>query len=585
MSELSINANLRFRLGGIEVDAPKEWEDITFEASFVDGNNQPTITTDSFTFFDDGANLIKEHVSNGRIFEGLDFIVESYNIEQQLVVFNGIINFTNGYEELEDGSVRVRIQKLDGIDNLNERLSGITLSYLESVGVFNSSEYSDCKYVVEKPINLIELIISNVVIFIMVQQLQQQIAKTAESISTAASILSAGLTGSIGAAIYAVSVAIIQVIYTAIILVAILKLAQQLFSSLLPLVRTHKTLNYRTALTNISRYLGYQFESPIIELDRYYYLPSNINVDDVNDNTGFISFPKGTRTGIPNPNDYGYTASEFFDLCKTMFNAKIRIVDNRLIFRSKNDPFWKQTTTYKLTDILLPIKQYNTDKIMFSRLIQFQLDSIADLWTVKNYKGTNYEIITQDNTINNRRKSFVKGQETINIPVALGNRKQSLSAIEKSLAEAAGVIDSVVNVFGAKSNLKGQVKNRIGVLKVGTNNHTVAKVLYLNPDGSIPQNHRDLLSAKYLWNKYINEKSLVSNNFIRQKAIYQVENAPFGFNDLIKTIENSNFVTSSGEFGEFTNINWNISKDVANLEFEIEQVYTENLTETYIEQE
>lgn len=585
MSNLSINANLRFRLNGIEIDAPKEWQDITLEASFVDGNNQPTISIDAFTFADDGSRLIKEHISSGKIFEGIPFVIESYNIETELIIFNGIINLTNGYEELETGEVMVRIQKLDGLDNLNERLSGITLSYLESIRVFNDSDYTNCDYLVEKPVNLVEILISNVVIFIMVKELQNQIRETAKDISTAVGMLSSGATGSIGAAIFAIAVAIIQVAYTAILLLAIIKLAQQLFSSLLPLVRTHKTLNYRTALVKISNYLGYEFESPIKELDRYFYLPSNLGVDEVNNKTGFITFPKGTKSGIPNANDYGYTASEFFDLCKTLFNAKIRIVDNRLIFRTKNDPFWKQTTTYNLTDILLPIKQYNTDKIIFSRLIQYEVDPIADLWTVENYKGTNYEIITQDNSIIDRRKSFVKGQETINIPVALGNRKQSLSAIENSLAEAAGIIDSVVRLFGGNSSLKRQIKNRIGVLKVGTNNHTVPKLLYLSGDGSIPQNHRDFTSAKYLWNTYINEKSLVANNFIGQKSVYRVENAPFGFNDVLKTIENSNFVTADGSFGEFKNINWNLSGDFADLEFEIEEVYTENLTETYIEQE
>ena len=584
MSELSIGARLRFKIKGIEVLAPKEWEDITFSASFVDDNIQPSIEIDSFTFGFDGAKIIKEHKEQGRIFEAIPFTIETYNINRVIVGFEGIIDLSNDYTENDNGTVTVRIGKLNGLDDLNTRLSGLTLSYLESIGKFSNANYTDCNYVVEKPINLIELMISNIVTYLMVKELQNQIRETAKDISAAIGMLSSGATGSIGAAIWSVAVALIQVTYSLILLSAILKLANQLFRALLPMVRTHKTLNYREALTVISKHLGYKLDSPIKELDNYYYLPSNQSVDEIDAKTGFISIARGTQKGIPNPNDYGYTANEFFDLCKRLFNAKIRIVGNTLIFRSKNDPYWRQSTTYKMPNILLEQKQYNSQDIVFSRLIKYDLDAIADLWTVENFKGTNYEVIVEDPNIKIDALNLIQNHETIEFPVALGNRKQSLNAVEKTLAELGGVIDTTVNLFGGNSNFKKQVKNRIGVLKVGSNNTTKPKLLYLSADGSIPQNHRDNTSAKYLWDKYINEKSLVANQFIGQKALYSIQKLPFGLEVFNKTIENSNFTMSNGANAEFISINWNISGDFAEAEIKVDEVYTENLIEETIEQ-
>ena len=98
------------------------------------------------------------------------------------------------------------------------------------------------------------------------------------------------------------------------------------------------------------------------------------------------------------------------------------------------------------------------------------------------------------------------------------------------------------------------------------------------------QNHRDNTSAKYLWDKYINEKSLVANQFIGQKALYSIQKLPFGLEVFNKTIENSNFTMSNGANAEFISINWNISGDFAEAEIKVDEVYTENLIEETIEQ-
>jgi hypothetical protein len=589
---LSKNARLRFNLNGQQVDAPIEWQDISIEADFEGGEIQPTIDIDAFTFVNQEAQTIRDWISAGRIFEGIPFNIDTYNVNSSNGSFKGYVNASNGIELFDDRTLKAKIQVADGISSVRDRLSGLTMSYLESIGVFTDSDYTKVKYVVEKADNRFEVLMNQVVLFIMTVQFEQQIKDVADNVAkvNTASIpiivpgLPPTITFNIGAIIYASIALALQIIYTVIMLAAIIKLSIQVFETFLPTPRTHRTINLRTALTKITNHLGYTFSSRIDMLDDLVYLPSNNQSDDFNFLTGLLNIPRGTRTGLPNESDYGFTALEFFELCERMFNAKIKVLGNTLEFRTESDPFWQQTATYQMPNFLRKVKRYNTDELVFSKLLRFDTDEIADEWTINNFKGTNYEIITNDRTITNNEARYIKNHQTVSFPVCLGNRKSELNPIENSLAFLGGFIDGVINLFGGNSNLAGKITARIGVLKVGTNNTTKPKVLFIRGT-KMPSNHRDLFSAKVLYDKYLNEKSFVLNNFGGQKALYSLEGLPFGFEDFLKTIENSNFVDSDNNNAKFRSLNWLISGDTASGEMEQNEIYAPNLTETYIEAE
>ncbi len=582
MTNLSKSANLRFTLNNKVVDAPVEWPDIFMNANFEDGDIQPSINTQDLTFVNQEAVDIKKWIADGKMFEGMPFKIDAYNINLTSSAFNGYVNCSNGIEIFDDGSVNAKIQIADGLDNLNDRLNGITMSYLESINVFTNSDYTEVKYVVEKTDTALEIVMNIVLGYILTVQLNQQIQSASKSVATASGIFSSSFTGGVGAAILIAATAIIDLTFTLFMVLAIVDIGKKTFELLLPIPRTHKTIKLRTALTKITNYLGLNLVSPIGLLDKLHYLPSNLNADDINPITGVISFPNGTQSGLPNERDFGFTAGEMFELCMRMFNAKIKVIGNDLHLRSLNDQFWKQSSTLQLRDTLRPVKRYNTDEFVFSRLIKFDTDEISDEWTINNFKGTNYEIITDDPTITNNSAKYLKNHETINIPVALGNRKDDLNPLENSLAALAGIVDSTVNFFGGSSNLSGAIKSRIGILKTGTNNITKSKLLYLN-GSKLPTNHRELFSAKVLYNLFINEKSFVLNNYGGQKALYTIDNLPFGFEDFLQAIDNSNFRDSDNVDSKFRSAEWLIGQDYADVEFEQHEIYAPNLIETYIE--
>ena len=393
-----------------------------------------------------------------------------------------------------------------------------------------------------------------------------------------------GVVTNVGAILYAALSIILQILYIALILVAIVSMAKRLFELLITPKRQHKALNYRRGMQIIANRLGLTFYSTIPELDNYHYLPSNTEIDDINLFIGTISTPKGVSKGYPKEGDYGYTAFEFVQLLKTQFESNITIENGQLILLPKKDPFWKRNSTYILPNVEIGKKGYNADELVFSRLIKYETDEIADEYTLSNFKGTNYQILTKDNSVvMGADDNFINKHETISFNIALGNRKQSLNAVENVLKTVGSIIDNITGIFGGGTSLAQKIQNRIGVLKVGTNNHTKAKCIYL-VGGKIPTNHREMTSAKYLYNKYINWKSFVYNNYERQQAIYSVENVPFGMASFLQTSLNSYAKDSNGNDIKLLETDWNILSDNAVVSWQQKEIFAPNLYEEYIEQ-
>ena len=146
----------------------------------------------------------------------------------------------------------------------------------------------------------------------------------------------------------------------------------------------------------------------------------------------------------------------------------------------------------------------------------------------------------------------------------------------------AGVFDKISKVFGGNSNLKNRITEKIGVLKVSFNNHAVPKLLWIEGN-RIPSNHRELFSAKTLWNKFHVEKSFVQNNFQRQRIMFENERIPFGFDDFTQVVNNSFFQDQQGKLGKLITLEWTMNKDFAIISYWQSQVYTKNLKETFIE--
>lgn len=576
---------LKFKLGDLQMDAPREWAEITILSTFDDAS-QANITTDKFTFVKDEAQVIRQYILDGLtggagIFEGLPFEISSTNNAGTLDVFKGFLDLTNDFEDIiSNGEVKARIRKSNGLNSLDDRLGALTYGYLENREVFTDEDYLEIEYLVEKKFNAFEILTSAIILYLMIKELAEAIRELVKAIANVIAITASGTTGGIGGTIYAIAIAILILAYVAILTLAINDLAIQMIETFFPPKRKAKVLKLGTALSKVAEFLGFGFETGIEDLDTVFYLPSNPRQDDI-DLLGFISVTHGPPVGIPHVKDFGYSVIEMFGLCEDLFAAKIAIVDGVIHFRNIDDPFWIQTSTYVMPSILIPTTRYNTAENIANRLFTFDTD-IMDDWTIDNYTGTTYEVITDAILVNNPDAKYLLGLDSIRWPVVLGNRKDKLNALEEFLKGVASAMDDIVGFFGGSSNLVGKINSRVGLLRISTNNWTKPKLLKLT-DGTLTAEHRANWSAKYLYETYHIGKSFVSNNFFGQKIDFKEVEIPFGFNDFIQVIDNSYFTTFDGRKGKIERLKWNIAKDKAIVDFWVRQPYTKNLKETFIE--
>ena len=274
MTMLAKNSRLRFTMNNQVVDAPIEWEDITINASFDNDSIQANINTDSFTFSNEEAEKIRNWIASGNIFRGLPFKIDTYNVNQSKLSYDGFINCANNIEIFEDTTIKANIQKAEGLNTLADRLEGLTLEYLYSINAINNGDFSKLKYVVEKNSNVQDIVASIIMAYILVTQLKAQVQAAAKAVANAVAHIAGGApvpTAPIAGAAFAVAAAAIEVIYTVFMVGAVIKIGTDIFNMLVPIVREHKVLKLKTALTKISSYLGYSFNSNIGLLDKLHY--------------------------------------------------------------------------------------------------------------------------------------------------------------------------------------------------------------------------------------------------------------------------------------------------------------------------
>lgn len=576
-------------LNGKSVAVPKGFFDVGVKASFGE-NIQANLTTEEFTFILDAYQEIIEWINNGRsggvgIFEGIPLVITDSNANNNVSVFKGILDLQEGtivQERLKQ--VQCRLRQDDSLNQLSQLLEPLDYGYLKSLGVISSSDYVDVDYVVNKLDKGLETITTLITIYLLSKQLADTIKEIGTTATTISGIAASGVTGGIGAAIYAVAVAVLQVAYAATLLILIIDFGTDLFNILVQPQRRHKGISLKTLIEKACEYIGYQLQTTIEDLDNLVYLPSNQNVDQFGLKNIFSKV--GTITeGIPNASDIGYTCTELFQAARDLFNARFAIVGTTVQFHTESSPYWISQSGWEKPaakkDVAESSFRYNTDEIKSSIFIQFQTD-IVDEYTIKNYQGTSYQVLTDAKTVNNPANKTIKNLDRVDIPFALGNRKNSLNSFERALVPLANLFDDIAGVFGGRPNLAKKIKNKVGVLEVSNNNHSVPKLLWLQ-NGRLPSNHRDLFSAKSLWEKYHVEKSFVQNNFTRQRIYTENETIPFGLNDFVTLLNNSYFRDENGRVGKITSLEWNFSKDRATISYWLQQPYTSNLKETFIE--
>ena len=277
---------LKTFLDNQEVQAPEELLDIKLLATFDNDATQANIEAQTLTFTGAGRQAILNHVDQGYFFEGMPFRFQLQKGAQQFLAFDGMLNLNNEYAEFDTDRVQAKMQKLDGLNTLNERLSALTFDLLNVEGRLNTK---NVEYLVEKRKSLLEIAIASLLIYSVVDQIASEIRKLLDDQSDVIAKSSSTPPNVIGASLVTAARIATRIAYYAAAVVAVYKIAKDLLETLISPVRRYKMVSYYDMMAASVEKLGYKFSSSIDYLHKAHYLASDPFDEEL--------------TGAPNPND------------------------------------------------------------------------------------------------------------------------------------------------------------------------------------------------------------------------------------------------------------------------------------------
>jgi len=575
------NTKVIVTLNGDNSSAVRELHEIELLATFPNGNPQANITSTEFEFVNEFAQAITDWIDDGLsggfgIFQGIPLSVQITGQSPSYNAFDGFIDMTDDFQVINPTTVKGKIKKDNGLQNLDDLASGLTWEYLFQAGVLTVNDMEWCPYIIEKEFDPVAFLLLILAIFQTTVILIDLIKSIAQSIAS-------GITAPILFAL--------DVIYAGLLIVSLISLIKDFIRMIIQPIKYTRCMRLKKLLEIGSGHLGFTYNTTIQEIqqNKIILLPSKDSVDEEGNAekqlAGVLIYNAGN--GYPNARDYGYTFGEILALVNKTFNAKIGIKNGVIEQHSLNSSWWLQQSSYTMPSILLESKKYNTEEMTSNVLLTFTPDS-QDKNVIENYKGTSYEVITTPITTPNVKRVLLKGLDEVEIPYALGIRKNTANFIERTLDTLIGIVkdlaDAIADVLPFVDSPPA-VPSRIGVLKMETDFLNVPKMLYTNPDCTLPVNYHDLWSAKVLYNQYHIQKSFVGNNFndANQYHIYEGVRIPFGFEDFLSLIDNSYFYDMNGSPSQVTKIQWNVSNDYAVVDFKVQRLFTKNLQEAFIE--
>jgi hypothetical protein len=576
-------AELTFNLDGLKINPPVESRDIEIIGAWINGTVQPNLVTEEFTFVGEAAQKILDYIEAGKttgagIFRGMPLTIEAADqVDGTVIVWDGFIDFLKGYEVKLPNKVKVKVSRPDDLERFDKIMAALSYGYLKDKGFITKRDFVDVFYTVipvDRGEGMIPMILAE---YLMVKEFLEAITQF---------II---ITGKVSAgSFWDIITAIFYLIYLIFMIIAIVKMLYEILIRVFPPTRQRKGMTLRKLLTKACEYRGMRFESNIKELDQLVYMPTANSVFKVTQKNEL-------SLGVPSMTDFGYRCNDMFRLASDLFNGQLKVDTGVVKLYTESDPLWIQNSSYILPDVLLDKYTYNIEDAVSTRLFSFEVDTM-DEWTAEDFTGTNYEVDLKSTQNIEQKYLILKGYKELRWPVALGSRygildevqtfvnKQLIQLFQGKNPIAKGLANKLIKLV--PKNKRPAVKNFIvngftplfGIIKVSSKNFNVPKLVVVG----VPLKHRDILSARVLWNKYHSYRSFAAP-YTGQRIRHQNIKIPFGLIDFIKLSSNSYFKTASGQVGKFTDLKWNMMHDWATVSFEIFEPYIKSLTETTFE--
>ena len=558
-------------LNNIEI-TPRNRLEIGVVSDFSGNPEILSLNTDSIILPREAKDIIDAHIQSVGIFEGIPYRVTM----EGGVSLEYYVDFTEEFK-VRQHEVEIKIKRRQHLDDFRSKADGTSFEYMVSTGVtFNSQTIP---YFIVKDNQLEQVLQLGIATYMMTKELIQAIKDTAQAIadvSEAAIPVGIPPVPNFGAILRAVLKAAAQIVYTAAVLVAVIKLGSTILFTMFPPKKELAGVTFNELLKKACAFLGYTYVQGTIS-NKWVLCPVPLNKDngsifyDAIQNL-FNPFNKN----YPSSSDTTPTVGAFIQALETMFNARLFVINNVVRIERRD---WLQNQSPNQILPALSIQGERDDEYSYSvtsgeiwkrYYLHYQTD-FSDLHTLEGdvYGAHNGEYATEPAfPVTNNDMILIRGLNEVNIPFALASRKDRLTIIELLAKGLLAIVDGITGIFGGGTNFVAQINSRKDAMQISQQFFGVTKVLYADIGEWSKVNYvqgpdyLDFCSANALWDNYHYINAIDQNDWIIKENV----RVRLTSQDFVTLLAN-NFALINSVVCEILKIEWIDEKSFAQITY------------------
>jgi len=586
-------ADIRHYRNGILVN-PRDFDQAKIIMDWTGKKEAANITINSIKLVGSEGAALRDRILSGLtggvgFFEGEPYRIEIGELGNSFG-FDGYLDFASGVDFIDECEVECQLKREQGTDWINEVADGFSYRYLESIGVITKSDFFGVPYVINYIPDGVQLLLLAISTFQVTRETIDAVKavanQVADVIDAATLVIGVPPGVDIGNIIQAVLSLIAQVAYTALLIVALVKLIEQIIEELMPAKRYHLGMPIRLLFQRACDHLNLNLSSSLLDS-----LDTGSNKWVIIPSKGHRGGEKPTgadsswrETGVPSQQDPIDTFGGVIRTFKRLFNADFQIQDGTFIFERKD--YFEKTSGYVIPDTftnqdgLYDVNGFNSDEIKANYNINWAFDQ-QDLNTLDNQVGRIFQATLSPKVTNNAKLTNLTGLEEVAIPICLAVRKDSLTAVEEVVKALASALDALAGQLGNPQSLSGKINSRIGAMHTSSHFSSIPKMVVMS-GSQLQKDQRSIMAASKLWDDYhyINSFKPINGKH-NQYWIYREQKIPFCFEDFITILDNNQVETASGEIAEIESLEWDIWDNFATINYRVNRLFDNNFEITY----
>lgn len=426
------------------------------------------------------AKIIDLWIKQGRIFEGIPLEIQDKFSQIQIFKDNeACLNASSAHFKKYPDEITAPI--LDQKINFKQRADALNLSLLITQKVLNFEDFQNVNYVINEVPNYAKAASLLVMLLILLNEAIESGVKLTKNILDAGHFI--GSSQAISAAkIAADVVALVLKVAT------IVKILSSIIDLLFQKPRYYRGIRVKKILEKCAAHLGLYLETDLFdgEFKTLTYIAAK-------NEAGTRIGRESQEVGLPN-----MSFSEFLHDISIFFNAKVKILGNKLIFQRWD--FYLKTPLVVLKNIKTQEnREYpqhtNASELKANVFLSYKRDN-AD-YNTYNIKKYSVQCHSRLPNLTNEKFNQLKGIKKIELPFSRASRKNEESGLERILNRIFDAISALGNKKAGK--LKGK---RIGCMQLAQHAFSVPKIALVDNEGFISAQDEAILSAKNIFKKY-----------------------------------------------------------------------------------